>query len=337
VNAAVRELWRGRVWRAFPVRLVERGPDGSALLWSPAGTPVVRPFAGDVQLRIPGDADWELRVVPSAHQEAGVVVPGRRYSLWHFFDGPAFRQWYVNLERESQWNGPCFDFVDEKLDLVVSPDGAVRWKDEDELAEAAAAGYLDEADVRLQAERVLADPPWPTGLEAFEPDPAWPAPELPAGWDVAPLVTERLRLVPLTAVDEEAYARVEPCARTEIDQSEQHWRRHGFGPWAVHDGAGFAGVVEVHFAHAGVEGLSTDEVEVGWALAADRRGSGLATEAARAAIEDAWVRSGVAHLTAYIRPENEASLRVAERVGFRRRGPGRARNGDPVSIFELRR
>nr|MBA2475753.1 DUF402 domain-containing protein [Actinomycetota bacterium] len=58
-----------------------------------------------------------------------------------------------------------------------------RWKDEDELDEAASLGLLDAAAVRAEAERVLADPPWPTGWEQWRPDPSWPAPRLPAGWD----------------------------------------------------------------------------------------------------------------------------------------------------------
>jgi hypothetical protein len=73
--------------------------------------------------------------------------------------------------------------VDEKLDLVVAPDGAIRLKDEDELVEAARRGYLDEAEVRAELERVLADPPWPTGWEEWRPDPSWAMPELPTGWD----------------------------------------------------------------------------------------------------------------------------------------------------------
>ena len=331
MNVAVREVWRGRVWRAFPVRLVERRPDGGALLWSPAGSPVVRPFAGDVQLRIPGDVDWELRAVPSAHQEVGIVVPGRRYSLWHFFDGGAFREWYVNLERETRWNGACFDFVDEKLDLVVSPDGTVRWKDEDELAEAAAQGYLDEADVRAEAARILADPPWPTGLETFSPDPSWPVPELPAGWEVAPLLTERLRLAPLTAVDEAAYAAVvgPAAALAVVPASDRHWRERGLGSWVVLDDRGLAGAVEVR--PTPVDG----ELELGWALAPDRRGRGLATEAIRAVVADATARVGAGSFVAYVEPDNDPSLRLAERLGFRRRGSG-VHLGEPAEILELR-
>ena len=45
-------------------------------------------------------------------------------------------------------------------------------------------GLLDSDEVRAEAERVLAAPPWPTGWEAWRPDPSWPAPALPDGWDV---------------------------------------------------------------------------------------------------------------------------------------------------------
>jgi len=100
------------------------------------------------------------------------------------FRGGVFDQWYVNFERESVRRGPIFDIVDEKLDLVVDADGTAHLKDEDELAAAARAGHLDETDVRRELERVLANPPWPTGWEAWRPDPAWAAPELPPGWDV---------------------------------------------------------------------------------------------------------------------------------------------------------
>ena len=59
----------------------------------------------------------------------------------------------------------------------------MRWKDEDELVEAARLGYLDEAAVRAEAAKVLAEPPWPTGWEDWRPDPAWEVPAMPAGWD----------------------------------------------------------------------------------------------------------------------------------------------------------
>jgi hypothetical protein len=183
VNLALRETWRGRVWRISACRVIEER-DGLYVLWHPQGGIVKRPFdERGAELRIPGEAAWRLEDRPSSDEALGLVRPGSRFSIWlHRRDG-RFRNWYVNFERGHVRTPVSLDFVDEKLDLVVEPDGAWRWKDEDELELAGRAGYLDAADVRAQAERVLADPPWPTGWEGWRPDPAWPLPELPAGWD----------------------------------------------------------------------------------------------------------------------------------------------------------
>jgi RimJ/RimL family protein N-acetyltransferase len=151
------------------------------------------------------------------------------------------------------------------------------------------------------------------------------------------LHTERLRLLPLAPAHTEAYSAFMPVedARRETAASEAHWAAHGFGPWAVLEGERFVGFAEVHYAGEGIGGIDPEEVEVGWVIAEDRRGIGLATEAMRAAIADAWSRANTDHLVAYIRPENVISLRVAEKLGFTLRGPGRARSGDPVGVYVL--
>jgi hypothetical protein len=176
VNVALRELHRGRVWRIVAARRIGEH-NGFDVLWHPERARVYRPFADGRELRIPGDRDWTLEYRPSATAALVFARAGDRYSLWLMFRGGVFESWYVNFERESAWHGACFD-------LVVAPDGTVRWKDEDELDEAARAGYLDAGEVRAEAERVLARPPWPTGWEDFEPDPSWPVPELPERWNV---------------------------------------------------------------------------------------------------------------------------------------------------------
>jgi RimJ/RimL family protein N-acetyltransferase len=147
------------------------------------------------------------------------------------------------------------------------------------------------------------------------------------------LHTRRLDLTPL-AREHAAFHDASECTT-----SETHWREHGFGHWAVVDreDGSFVGVAEVHFAYPGVEGISTAEVEVGWSVSAERQGEGIATEAMQAAIDDAWERTGADHLVAYIRPENAPSLRVATKLGFALRGPGRATSGDPVEVYEVRR
>jgi RimJ/RimL family protein N-acetyltransferase len=98
----------------------------------------------------------------------------------------------------------------------------------------------------------------------------------------------------------------------------------------------FAGVAEIHYAYPGVTGISTDEVEAGWEVVSELRGRGIATEAMRAAIDDAWSRTGADHLVAYIRPENAASHRVAAKLGFTARGDGLTRDGSPMTVVELR-
>jgi hypothetical protein len=183
IHIAWRETWRGRVWRALAVRLVER-QDDRLVLWHPAGTPAVVPYAADRLLRIPGDDDWELRATPSPGASVGIVHLGARHSTWLNWRDGAFEGWYVNFERASALTPVSLDVVDEKLDLVIRPDGRVRVKDFDELIAAARTGYLRPGEVIEEAVRVLRDPPWPTGLEDFRADPAWPVPRFPEGWDV---------------------------------------------------------------------------------------------------------------------------------------------------------
>jgi RimJ/RimL family protein N-acetyltransferase len=97
------------------------------------------------------------------------------------------------------------------------------------------------------------------------------------------------------------------------------------------------GALDVHFAGEGIGGIEPDEVEIGWVITADRRGAGIATEAARAATADAFSRLPARHLVAYIRPENAASLRMAAKLGMRDDGGGTTKSGDRMRIFRLPR
>ncbi len=144
------------------------------------------------------------------------------------------------------------------------------------------------------------------------------------------LRTERLLLVPLGKDHSGAHD------AQECELAASHWREHGFGSWAILLDGRFAGAAELHFAHPGVTGITTDEIEAGWEIEEQLRGRGIATEAMRAAIDDVWARAGATHLVAYIRPENAASHRVAEKLGFWVRGRGLTRSGDPMSVYELR-
>lgn len=93
------------------------------------------------------------------------------------------------------------------------------------------------------------------------------------------------------------------------------YRSHGFGPLALVDKSsaelvGFCGISPEE-----VDG--TEEFNLGYRLATRFWRRGLAAEAARAVLDDAFSRSGLDSVVVIIEPEHAASLRVAEKAGFR--------------------
>jgi RimJ/RimL family protein N-acetyltransferase len=168
------------------------------------------------------------------------------------------------------------------------------------------------------------------------------------------LVTARLVLRTWRAEDLDAFAALNadprvmrfvgarrPLARNEserlLEQISDHWARHGYGLWAVtrrDDGGepiGFVGLAVPSFLPSVLPA-----VEVGWRLAADVWGHGLATEGARASVACAWEALGLRRLVSIIHPDNERSLRVAAKLGMR---PGRDRllpgSRQRVRVLEL--
>jgi len=181
---ALRDIWFGNVWRAIASFVIE--DDGeTSVFWIPPGTPASYPVDGDGrEIRMPRHEF--VRGTRRAASPVVVLCDSRApWTLWHFFSSEGvFDRWYVNFEDYLGRGSIAYDSIDHKLDLIARPDGSIEWKDEDELEAAGALGLVDVAAIRRDAELVLADRPWPTGWEEFEPEPAWGAPELPEGWDV---------------------------------------------------------------------------------------------------------------------------------------------------------
>jgi RimJ/RimL family protein N-acetyltransferase len=98
-----------------------------------------------------------------------------------------------------------------------------------------------------------------------------------------------------------------------IEAGEALWRERGYGMFAVLDKSDDRFVARVG---AGVT-PETGRVEIAWTTARAAHGKGFATEAAIAAIDFTFARSNLAKLDCYLRPDNTASRRVAEKVGFR--------------------
>lgn len=100
---------------------------------------------------------------------------------------------------------------------------------------------------------------------------------------------------------------------------------HGFGMWLVSHRAtgealGMAGLVKREFLR---------DVDLGYAFLPAGRGAGYATEVCRGIMDYAARAFGLGRLAAIVSPDNAASIRVLERLGFARTGQVRfPDNGD---------
>lgn len=143
--------------------------------------------------------------------------------------------------------------------------------------------------------------------------------------------TERLILRPWEESDRELFARLnadlrvmeymphvlsKPDSDALADRIGVHFRQHGFGLCAVElrlDGSfiGFIGLNVPSF-----DAPFTPCVEIGWRLAADRWGQGLATEGANAIVRYGFETLGLDELVSFTVPANARSRRVMEKLGM---------------------
>ncbi len=163
---------------------------------------------------------------------------------------------------------------------------------------------------------------------------------------LAPIVqTERLRLRALREDDLDWLARLhgdpevmrhvrapdtrEQTARRLAELLEDARREPGLGVWPAElvDSGGCIG----WFVLTRLEG--GEEIELGFRLFCEHWGRGLATEGARGVVQHAFGRLGLDRLVAVARPENLASHRVLEKVGFTRKGERRV-YGAKLAFFE---
>lgn len=144
--------------------------------------------------------------------------------------------------------------------------------------------------------------------------------------------TPRLRLRPWRESDKPAFARL--CADPEVmadlggvidraasdaklERYAAAYDRVGFGRLAIEsregEFMGYCGVMPSQTAHP-----LGDHVEIGWRLMRAAWGGGYASEAARAALSDAFVRACLDEVLAYTGPDNIRSQAVMARLGLRR-------------------
>ena len=188
---ALRDVWEGAVWAARPAVVVEDAAE-QVTLFIPAGNRWMAPHRDGRRLKIPQEG---FELIELTYDEAHVLSFSWPESsgavLLFFWPDWSPWSWYVNLEQPLRRTAIGFDTLDHELDAIVQLDGSWRWKDEDELAEAIRRGvYPAEEEPRLRAEgeravrRILErEPPFDRDWTTWRPDPAWPVPELPSGWE----------------------------------------------------------------------------------------------------------------------------------------------------------
>lgn len=160
-----------------------------------------------------------------------------------------------------------------------------------------------------------------------------------------PLVSERLLLRPFELDDVAAAHRVYsdervmrwvgsgPVVRPEQTEAMltgyiRHQERFGFSFWAVIERSsgeliGDGGL----YSRAG-------EVELGYTLAEEHWGKGYGTEVATLCVHEAFTNLVLPYLDALIRPENEASAAVVQKLGFQDSGRV-VIQGSPHRLFRL--
>jgi RimJ/RimL family protein N-acetyltransferase len=116
------------------------------------------------------------------------------------------------------------------------------------------------------------------------------------------------------------------------------WHAMGFGFWALTDreSGRFLGEAGFHDLKREMSPSLEGTMEAGWGLTPDMHGKGLAGEVVGAIIAWADANRPGPRMTCIIEPANTASIRVAERNGFREFDRTLS-HGTPVIVFERER
>ncbi|MGW7276472.1 GNAT family N-acetyltransferase [Streptomyces sp. NPDC054864] len=100
------------------------------------------------------------------------------------------------------------------------------------------------------------------------------------------------------------------AAKAMCDDHVAHWARHGYGDFAVRD-------AETHafLGRVGLRNRAQHGVDLGFALHPRAQGRGIAGEAGRACLDLAFRRLSLPAVSAFVLPDNMASIAVLRRLG----------------------
>jgi RimJ/RimL family protein N-acetyltransferase len=217
----------------------------------------------------------------------------------------------------------------ERVDVAMRADGLKVVK-ADEVHE-----VVDETKLSLEVKRVLresrrhGDAVVCGPFHGFEPQGRRPPTMLQ-------LKTERLLLRPWQKRDRDPFAAmnadrkvmqyfVGPMTRRQSDEAVDRYlaafEQDGFSFLVaeLRDSGAFAGVIGLQVMRDVVPNLQQPAVEVGWRIALEHQGKGLATEGGKAIIDLAFRQFFLDEVVAITAVQNKASRRVMEKLGMKHR------------------
>ncbi len=199
-TALLQEVWKGRLWSARPMIVVEDRSDYLAL-WYPTGTTWKAPSTPPTRVRAStrterimsnlAKRDWVLEDRRYDVSSLWLAEPGADHAVWVSWLGTGEHWgWYINLQEPFRRTDRGFQWMDLMLDVIVEPDRNWKWKDEDDFAAMIDRGLIDPAHaeaVRREGEKIIRrvegnEPPFSEPWPAWRPDPNWPIPALPHDW-----------------------------------------------------------------------------------------------------------------------------------------------------------
>lgn len=200
-DIVLQEVWRGRLWAARPLRVVD-DTDDRLILWCPKGTSRKVPKTPPTREKPPTraesvtecmarldwvfvDSEWDVSTL-------WFLWPGEWHAVWvSWFEPGVHWGWYGNLQEPFRRTVRGIETMDLMLDVLVERDGSWQWKDEDDFAAMIAKDLIDDAtaqrvrgaglEVVRKAEAGV--PPFCDPWPAWRPDASWATPVLPDDWE----------------------------------------------------------------------------------------------------------------------------------------------------------
>lgn len=105
-------------------------------------------------------------------------------------------------------------------------------------------------------------------------------------------------------------------SRQLADRIERHFQKHNFGLWAAELRSSHAFIGFIGLAAPGFDAPFMPGVEIGWRLAAEYWGNGLATEGAQEALRYGFEIAGLDRVVSFTVPANIRSRRLMEKLNM---------------------